>query len=159
MPSQCAWKGAAGAAAVRLFIPILLSAAIVSGQQPSPAQLAKAGWDALSVGRLNQAATAFDDALKLAPQQTTLLLGAGVTAHLQGRSEAARRYLIDALRIEGNEGVSDTTIVRLLGLRRGQLYKRTDMTAAQRRVYESEIFRQTLVQVDETTDSAKTVVL
>jgi outer membrane protein insertion porin family/translocation and assembly module TamA len=81
------------------------------------------------------------------------------TAALRFHIDPVHLTTIDSLRIEGNEGVSDTTIVRLLGLRRGQLYKRTDMTAAQRRVYESEIFRQTLVQVEETSDSAKTVVV
>ena len=81
------------------------------------------------------------------------------TAALRFHIDPVHLTTIDSLRIDGNEGVSDTTIVRLLGLRRGQLYKRTDMTAAQRRVYESEIFRQTLVQVEETPDSAKTVVV
>jgi hypothetical protein len=97
-----------------VLIPIVLSAAIVTGQQPSPAQLAKAGWDALSAGRLSQAATAFDDALKLAPQQATLLLGAGVTAHLQGRSEAARRYLIDALRLDPGLTAASLLLGRVL---------------------------------------------
>lgn len=68
-----------------------------------------------------------------------------------------RPTTIGSISIEGNEGVSDTTVTRLLGLRQGQLFSRTALTAAQRRLYESEIFRQTLVQVEETTDTAKRV--
>ena len=68
-----------------------------------------------------------------------------------------RPTTIDSIEITGNKGVSTNTIRRLLGLRTGALYKRTDMTAAQRRLYETEIFRQTLVTVPETTDSSKIV--
>lgn len=64
---------------------------------------------------------------------------------------------VDSIIIEGNQGVSTNTIRRILGLNIGSLYLRSDMTAAQRRLYETEIFRQTLVQVPETSDSAKTV--
>jgi hypothetical protein len=85
---------------MHLFISLAIAAAMCVGEQRSAAQLAKAGWDALSAGRLGDAATAFDEALKLSPQQAPLLLGAGVTAHLQGRDDAARRYLIDALSAE-----------------------------------------------------------
>jgi hypothetical protein len=85
---------------MNLLINVALAVAMCAGPQRSPAQLAKAGWDALSAGRLRDAAAAFDEAAKLAPQQALPLLGAGVTAHLQGRDDAARRYLIDALSIE-----------------------------------------------------------
>jgi tetratricopeptide (TPR) repeat protein len=85
---------------MNLLISVALAVAICAGPQRSPAQLAKAGWDALSAGQLRDAAAAFDEAAKLAPHQALPLLGAGVTAHLQGRDDAARRYLIDALSIE-----------------------------------------------------------
>lgn len=63
--------------------------------------------------------------------------------------------LIDTIRIEGNERVSDHTIQRLLDLRPGQRFRRTDVTAAQRRLFESEIFRQSVVSVPPSGDSAK----
>ena len=69
-------------------------------QTQSTAQLAREGWDALSAGRVQQAATAFGEALKSAPNQPTLLLGAGAAAHLQGRDDDARRFLVDALKID-----------------------------------------------------------
>jgi peptidase MA superfamily protein/tetratricopeptide repeat protein len=72
----------------------------VAARQGSPAQLARAGWDALNAGRVPEAAADFEAALKSAPQQPTLLLGAGIAARLQGREDDARRLLLDALRIQ-----------------------------------------------------------
>jgi tetratricopeptide (TPR) repeat protein len=87
---------------MRLFIvlAVLTAAGTPLGQQRSVAQLTKAGWDALNSGRIQEAAAAFDEALKVAPQQATPLLGAGVAAHLQGREDEARRFLVDALKID-----------------------------------------------------------
>jgi hypothetical protein len=87
---------------MRLFIALALLIAVGTplGQQRSAAQLTKAGWDALNSGRIQEAAAAFDEALKVAPQQAAPLLGAGVAARLQGREEEARRYLVDALKID-----------------------------------------------------------
>ena len=83
------------------FLSVLLLAATVSaGQPPAAAQLAKMGWDALNSGRIRDAAAAFDEALKVAPGDAPLLLGAGVTAHLLGREDDARRLLVDALKIQ-----------------------------------------------------------
>ena len=80
------------------------------------------------------------------------------TASLRVTIAPGRRTTIDTVLITGNEAVSDRTVRRILGLRGGQLYRRSNMTAAQRRLYETELFRQTLVRVpDEETDSAKTV--
>jgi tetratricopeptide (TPR) repeat protein len=62
--------------------------------------LSREAWDALNAGRTQEAAAAFDEALKSAPNQPTLLLGAGVAAHLQGREDDARRLLVDALKID-----------------------------------------------------------
>ncbi len=71
-----------------------------AGQQRSAAQLSKAGWDALNAGRIQEAATAFDEALRTGPQTPSTLLGAGLAARLQGRTDDVRRLLLDALKIE-----------------------------------------------------------
>lgn len=68
-------------------------------QQPTPVQHARAGWEALNAGRAREAAAAFDDALKGVPQEPSVLLGAGLAAHLLGQSDTARRHLVDALKI------------------------------------------------------------
>jgi hypothetical protein len=72
----------------------------VAGQQRSPAQLSKAGWDALNAGRIEEAASAFDEALRSGPQSASTLLGAGLAARLQGRTDDVRRFLVDALKID-----------------------------------------------------------
>jgi tetratricopeptide (TPR) repeat protein len=71
-----------------------------AAQRKSAAQLAREAWDALNAGRAQQAAAAFDEALKTAPNQPMLLLGAGVAAHLQAREDDARRFLVDALKLD-----------------------------------------------------------
>jgi tetratricopeptide (TPR) repeat protein len=78
----------------------LAAAAPTAAAQGPAAPLSRAGWDALNDGRVSDAATAFDAALKATPQQPTLLLGAGIAARLQGREDDSRRLLIDALAIQ-----------------------------------------------------------
>lgn len=87
----------------RYLAAALLAASLVAGvsaQRPSPQQLSRAAWDALNAGRLVDAAAAFDEALKAAPREPTLLVGSALVAHLQSRTDAARRNLIDALAID-----------------------------------------------------------
>jgi hypothetical protein len=69
-------------------------------QQPSAAQLARTGWEGINTGRLPEAAAAFDQALKLTPQDPLLLVGAAVVSQLQSRTDDARRNLVDALKID-----------------------------------------------------------
>src|SRR5262245_28193574 len=85
---------------MRRFVVFSIALSAALGQQRSPAQQAKAAWDALNTGRLPEAAAAFDEALRSGPQQAIMLLGAGVTARLQGRNDEARRFLLDALKLE-----------------------------------------------------------
>jgi tetratricopeptide (TPR) repeat protein len=77
-----------------------LALTAAAGQQRSAVQLAKAGWDALNAGRIQEAAAAFDEALRTGPQTPSTLLGAGLVARLQGRTDDVRRLLVDALKIE-----------------------------------------------------------
>jgi hypothetical protein len=89
---------------MRLLVPVvvfcLAASALPEARQGQTVPLARTGWDALNAGRVSEAASAFDAALKLTPQQPTLLLGAGIAARLQGREDDARRLLLDALAIE-----------------------------------------------------------
>jgi hypothetical protein len=79
---------------------MLMAGLAISGQQRSAAQLSKAGWDALNAGRIQEAVAAFDEALRSGPQSTATLLGAGLAARLQGRTDDVRRFLVDALKID-----------------------------------------------------------
>ena len=80
---------------------LLAVALAVSPPQSAPPTSAAAGrqaWDTLNAGRIREAAAAFDDALRKNPTDPTLLLGAGLAAHQLGQLDAARRFLVDALK-------------------------------------------------------------
>lgn len=83
-------------------IPLVLSLVLTGApvQHKTPAQHAQAGWDALNAGRAQEAVVAFDEALRGAPREPSVLLGAGVAAHLLGQPDAVRRYLFEALKHE-----------------------------------------------------------
>jgi tetratricopeptide (TPR) repeat protein len=87
---------------MRAFVVVLVLALSMpaSAQRRPAGQSARAGWDALNASRPQEAASAFEDALKQEPHEPALLLGAGLAAHLLGQSDNARRYLIDALKYD-----------------------------------------------------------
>ncbi|CAN5675686.1 tetratricopeptide repeat protein [soil metagenome] len=92
-------------------------------QRMTTVQHAQAGWEALDAGRHREAAASFDEALKGAPQEPSVLLGAGVAAHLLGQSDAARRHLVDALKVSPTL----TSASRVLG---EVLYRAGDIAGA-----------------------------
>jgi outer membrane protein assembly factor BamA len=69
------------------------------------------------------------------------------------------RTTVGDVLINGNESVTDRTVRRLVDLRTGQLYRRSDVLAAQRRLYRSELFKQALLDVPLEQDSSKDVVV
>ena len=75
----------------RLLIPLclILLTPAVSTAQSSPRELNDRGWKLLDSGDAASAAKLFAEALAIAPDQPVLLFGAGVAAHLQGRSKEA----------------------------------------------------------------------
>lgn len=66
---------------------------------------------------------------------------------------------VDTVLVEGNERVTQRTVRRLVGLHGGDLYRRTDLLEAQRRLYRSDLFRQMLISAPDSADSAKTIVV
>lgn len=94
-----------------------------AGQRLTPAQQARAGWDALNAGKPDDAAAAFTEALRGAPREPSVLLGAGLAAHLLGHQDEARRYLLDALKYDP----AFTPASLLLG---ELLYRTTDLDGA-----------------------------
>jgi len=81
-----------------VLLLVMALAAAPAAQRGTPVEHARAGWDALNAGKAQEAANAFDEALKGAPREPSVLLGAGVSAHLLGQSDAARRFLVEALK-------------------------------------------------------------
>ncbi len=67
--------------------------------EPPGAALARAGWDAIRAGKVQDAARAFDEAIAANPQEATFHLGTGLAAHLQGQEAQAREALQRSLRL------------------------------------------------------------
>jgi hypothetical protein len=84
--------------ALVLALSLIVSAS--APQRPSVAELDKAGWAAIRANRLQEAADAFREGIRTDPRNVRLVLGAGLAAHLLGRTEEARQYLVAALQIE-----------------------------------------------------------
>ncbi len=92
-------------------------------------------------------------------EDTAIVSDSLTRADLEVTIEPGPVTTIDTVVVEGNQAVSTRSIERLLDLSRGQVYKRRSLNAAQLRLYRSQMFRQALVTVPDTTDSAKTVVV
>ena len=87
-----------------MITPLLLAlcltpdSAQAAAQRPSTAVATRQAWESLNAGRAREAATSFDQLLRVHPTDPGILLGAGVAAHQLGDPDAARRHLVDALR-------------------------------------------------------------
>jgi hypothetical protein len=79
-------------------LAVCLALAGAPTQYRTASQIAQAGWNHLNAGRAQEALAAFDEALRGAPREPTILLGAGVASHLLGDADGSRRYLVEALR-------------------------------------------------------------
>lgn len=79
---------------------LLMTAGADASQRAATAPYARAGWEALNGGKAQDAAAAFAEALKQAPRDVSLLFGAAAAAHLLGRPDEARRYLLEALKYD-----------------------------------------------------------
>src|SRR2546427_12638667 len=58
--------------------------------ESSGAALGRQGWEAIRAGQIKEASRLFHDAIAENAHDATLFLGAGLAAHLQGRSEERR---------------------------------------------------------------------
>jgi len=106
-----------------LAVLLILAASPLLAQGRSAAELEKAGWDAIRANRLPDAADAFRGAIRLEPRSVRLMLGAGLAAHLLGRSEEARQHLVAALE-------SDPTLTEASLLLGQILYGQGDLPGA-----------------------------
>jgi hypothetical protein len=79
---------------------LLLSLWAFAGQARTASQWTAAGWDALRAGRVEDASSAFQEALRLDGRDLEAMLGAGVAAQARGRSVEAREELAGALRLQ-----------------------------------------------------------
>jgi len=95
--------------AIVICLTILASAPL--GAQSSVVELNDAGWKALSNGDVDRAARLFGEALTYRPNDPVLLLGAGASAHAQGKPEVALSRLKRSVELDPRLTVAS----RLLG--------------------------------------------
>jgi peptidase MA superfamily protein/tetratricopeptide repeat protein len=96
------------------LIVLLISSAATAGQRPTAVELDKAGWAAIRGDRLQEAADAFRDALRLEPRNVRLMLGAGLAALLLGHAEEARQQLVGALQLEPTFSAASVLLGQIL---------------------------------------------
>jgi len=86
-----------------VLLLVTLLSALLGAQAAGPrtaVQWSAAGWQALRAGNAEDAARAFDEALRLDARDPLSMLGAGVAAHLRGKTDDARQDLAGALRLQ-----------------------------------------------------------
>lgn len=89
----------------------------------------------------------------------TVALTDTLSGAVRYRVEPGRITTVGELVIRGNENVSNRTIRRLMDVRPGDVFRRSDLVRAQRRLYRSSLFRRALFEVPDEADTAKTVVI
>jgi tetratricopeptide (TPR) repeat protein len=87
------------------------------------AEWSAAGWEALRAGAAQRAAADFAEALRLDDRDAMTMFGAGVAAHLAGKTAESREQLVGALRLQP----SLTPASLLLG---EILYRQADLDSA-----------------------------
>jgi hypothetical protein len=104
-------------------VALLIAASVATAQRRTAPELEKAGWEAIRANRAQDASDAFREAIRQQPGNVRLMLGAGLAAHLLGRSEEARQHLVAAL--QEDPAITDASI--LLGQ---ILYRDGDLNGA-----------------------------
>ena len=69
------------------------------------------------------------------------------------------RARVASIAVQGNKGVSQRTIMKSLSFKPGGLYRRSDVLASQRSLYESNLFRRAAIEVPQADDSLKHVMI
>jgi outer membrane protein insertion porin family len=92
-------------------------------------------------------------------RDTVRLSPDGLSAAVEITVQPNARTTVESVAVEGNQAISDRTVDRLVDLREGGIFRRQDLSDAQRRLYRSELFRQAILRVPEAQDSSKQVVV
>ncbi|MDQ2889200.1 MAG: BamA/TamA family outer membrane protein [Gemmatimonadota bacterium] len=89
----------------------------------------------------------------------TVLDTAAKTVDLTVRINPRWRARVASVTVQGNKGVSSRTIMKSLSFKPGAVYRRSDVLASQRSLYESNLFRRAAIAVPQQDDSLKHVVI
>lgn len=88
---------------------------------------------------------------------TTQVAGAPDRRHVEITTRPGARSTVSAVEIEGNTRVSGGTVRRLLSIREGDVYRRSDVFRSQRDLYLSGLFSEVELELPPSGDSAKVV--
>src|SRR5665213_301075 len=81
------------------------------------------------------------------------------TADVTIKIDPRWRSRVASIKIQGNKDVSNRTIMKSLSFKPGGFYRRADVLASQRALYESNLFRRAAIEIPQTDDSLKHVVI
>jgi outer membrane protein assembly complex protein YaeT len=84
---------------------------------------------------------------------------AAKTAELTITINPRWRSRVASVKVDGNKDVSDRTVMKSLSFKPGGLYRRSDVLASQRALYESNLFRRAAIEVPQSDDSLKHVLI
>lgn len=84
---------------------------------------------------------------------------AAKTADVKVTIDPRWRARVASITVQGNKSVSQRTIMKSLSFKTGELYRRADVLASQRSLYESNLFRRAAIEVPQADDSLKHVVI
>ncbi|HEY5086136.1 MAG TPA: BamA/TamA family outer membrane protein [Gemmatimonadaceae bacterium] len=81
------------------------------------------------------------------------------TADVTLKIDPRWRARVASITVQGNKLVTDRTIKKSLSFKPGALYRRSDVLASQRSLYESNLFRRAAIEVPQSDDSLKHVLI
>lgn len=90
-------------------------------------------------------------------EDSVVVSDADRTARIEIEIDPGAVATVEAIHIRGNEQIEERTILNSLGIRPGEIYRRSDLVASQRNLYESSLFRQAVIDVPEGQDSSKVI--
>lgn len=135
---------------------------VLGGRQIESAGLPGEG-EPLDLIRLDSARTRLSDLLQdegyldAIVRDTVRVDTASRRAAVEVALDPGRRSTVDSIRVAGNEQVDERVIRTALDLREGEVLSRGGLRGSQRNLYESNLFRQALIEVPPQADSAKVV--
>lgn len=150
--------------------PTLIDSMVVTQPREPLSMRVLHGWGLPSVGdrmdltrmdtlRTRVRRTLWDRGFGNAEVRDTVSLLDSTSVALNITIDAGPVTTVDTILVEGNEKVTGRTVRRLVGMRHGDLYKRSELLEAQRRMFRSDLFRQMMISSPDSADSVKTIVV
>jgi outer membrane protein insertion porin family/translocation and assembly module TamA len=88
-------------------------------------------------------------------RDTIVVADTGRSASVSITITPGARTTVGRVEVEGNSKVSDRTITNMLSVKPGDIFRRGDLEASQRNLYQSNLFRRAAITIPASPDSAK----